>query len=256
MYVLAASASGRTQRSREIRYGELVCGVDLLFFAAHASGGRRLRLDFDTGAAREHADRFWIREILETLDELDDVAARAAAEALEETLVGVHVKRRPLLAVEGTQADEVGSAFLQLHVGSDEGTDIGTSENFALGGFFDEWHGSHEGSMRQVRSPSRTRFRDSARPQIATTSVVASSERLRECTLVRSTHPTSVLVGWRGNGCCSRRDGRSGRSKIVGDEPKASRGRHCSRSGGNAEAVWHNAGTARCMWVPSLNETR
>ena len=54
--------------------------------------------------AREQARGVGKRQVLELLDEPDRVAALAAAEALVEAAIGMHVERRRLLTVERAQA--------------------------------------------------------------------------------------------------------------------------------------------------------
>ena len=58
------------------------------------------------------------------LDELDDVAAHAAAEAVEEPLLAVDVERRRLLAVERAQALVRAPGLLQGHVFLDHLDDV------------------------------------------------------------------------------------------------------------------------------------
>ena len=65
---------------------------------ALASLGQR-----DAELLREHPDRVLEADLLVQLEELEDVAADAAAEAVEESLVRVDVKRRRLLPVKRTE---------------------------------------------------------------------------------------------------------------------------------------------------------
>jgi len=65
------------------------------------------------------------------LHELDDVAARAAAEALEEAAVRVDVKRRRFFAVERAQSDQVIAALPKLDVRPDERADVVAREYLA-----------------------------------------------------------------------------------------------------------------------------
>jgi hypothetical protein len=147
---------GRAQPARKICDGDFVRGVDLLLFAAHASRRGRLRFDLDPGPPREEPHGFGEREILESRDEGNHVAARAATEAFEEAAIGVDVKRRRLLAMKRAQAHEVVAAFGQLYVRSDEGTDIGAREDLAAGGLIDERHRLlRHGSVRQGKKPLR-----------------------------------------------------------------------------------------------------
>ena len=93
--------------------------------------------ELDAGTAREHARGLGEGQILELLHELDDVAARTAAEAFETAAVGMDVKRGRLLPVEMAEAHETVAAFTQLHICADESTDSGANEDFADGGLVD-----------------------------------------------------------------------------------------------------------------------
>ena len=54
-----------------------------------------------------------------------------AAEALEETAIGVNVKRRRLLGVKRTEPDEVVAALFERHVLPDKGRDVDASADLA-----------------------------------------------------------------------------------------------------------------------------
>ena len=76
-------------------------------------------------ALREQLHRVVEPDLLVQLEELEDVAADAAAEAVEEPLVAVDVERRRLLAVERTEALVGGAGLLQRHVVLDHDDDVG-----------------------------------------------------------------------------------------------------------------------------------
>ena len=81
--------------------------------------------------AREHAHGVAERRVLELLHEGDDVAAGAAAEALEEAAIRVHVKRRRLLGVKRAESDEVVAPLFERHVLPDKARDVDASADFA-----------------------------------------------------------------------------------------------------------------------------
>ena len=85
--------------------------------AAGVGGRVALRIGrfrhLDAEAFREQPHRFGKREFLVQLDELHDIAPGAAAEALEEPLVLIHVERRRLLVVERTQTLVRAAGLLQ-----------------------------------------------------------------------------------------------------------------------------------------------
>jgi hypothetical protein len=65
---------------------------------------------------RQQPHRLGEPELLVQLDELDDVTADAAPEAMEETLVAVDLKRRRLLAVKWAEALVRRTGLLERHV--------------------------------------------------------------------------------------------------------------------------------------------
>ena len=115
--------------------GQLVRGIDLLFFAADARGLRALVFHFDAGTFREHAQRIGKREPFEFHYERDHVAALLAAEALEESAIGMHVERRRLLTVKRAEPHEVAATLAERDVPADESADVGPRENFAFDPF-------------------------------------------------------------------------------------------------------------------------
>ena len=70
----------------------------------------------DAELLREHPHRVLEADLLVQLEELEDVAADAAAEAVEEPLVGIDVERRRLLGVKRTAALVRRARALQRHV--------------------------------------------------------------------------------------------------------------------------------------------
>jgi hypothetical protein len=60
--------------------------------------------------------------------EADGIAVLAAAEAVIELLAGTDRERGRLLAVEGAQPHEIGSALLQLHVAADDFHYVGAGQ--------------------------------------------------------------------------------------------------------------------------------
>ena len=83
-------------------------------------------------AVGEHFNRLDEADVLDLLDERVDVAAFAAAEAVEVAMVGPDVKRRRLLVVEGAQAfQRIRAGAPQLDVVTD---DLFDADPFADGG--------------------------------------------------------------------------------------------------------------------------
>ena len=80
----------------------------------------RLLRHFESGTARQLLDRFGEREILRLHGEADDVAMRAATEAVKEALFLDDAERRRLLVMEGTEAGEFASAADELHAPPDD----------------------------------------------------------------------------------------------------------------------------------------
>ena len=93
--------------------------------ASSGSGVARLG-QRDAQLLRDHADGFGERNVFDLLDEAEDVAGDAAAEAVIELARGVDGERRRLLAVEGAEAGVVLRAgLLQLDVVADDADDVG-----------------------------------------------------------------------------------------------------------------------------------
>src|SRR5438067_61955 len=83
-----------------------------------------LGLELDSGVARQLLDRLAERLPLDLHDELDRVAARAAAEAMEHALVGIDAEAGRLLAVERAQPLEVSPRLLELDTTADDLRDV------------------------------------------------------------------------------------------------------------------------------------
>jgi len=114
-----AGASGQRELLAEVRGGDLVRLEQHLAERRVTPPifGRRLGLgQRQAELLREQPDRFLEAELLVQFEELEDVAADAAAEAVEEALVRVHVERRRLFGVERTEALVGGAGLLQGHV--------------------------------------------------------------------------------------------------------------------------------------------
>jgi len=125
--------------------GLLVQVVDLLPQGALLAGrttGTLFVFDGDVEALPECLDGFGEAELLGLTDEADGVAGFAAAEALEEALVGIDVEGRGLFVVERTKPLEPGAAGLAE--GDDPGNHIGEVDpqlEVADAGGFDGGHG-------------------------------------------------------------------------------------------------------------------
>src|SRR6185295_2445268 len=89
---------------------------------------------------------------LELHHECEYVAVFLTAETMEEALVGGHVERRGLLAVERTQAFPVAPGLLELDVLTDHGNDVGTTSDLV-----DDLVGNHGCSRGPRTRPQKTR---------------------------------------------------------------------------------------------------
>ena len=113
-------------------------------------------------------------DVFDLLDEGVDVAALAAAEAVEVAVVGAHVERRRLLVVEGAQTlERVGSGAAQLDVVADDVLDadpVADGGDVAIGdapfAIPAPAHTGHRHSLeRAPRSPMPASMR-SSRPSV------------------------------------------------------------------------------------------
>ena len=90
--------------------------------------------------ARQHPHRFGEAHFLVQLDELDHVAADAAAEAVEEALLAVDVERRRLLAVERAQPFPRRAGLPQRHNVPHDRHDVGVKMKIVDEGLRKERH--------------------------------------------------------------------------------------------------------------------
>ncbi len=117
-------------------------GVELLgggIRGDEAGAGAAVALDRRSAALVVESVAHALGELLDGLDETDvfdllqervDVAALAAAEAMEVPVVGPHVERRRLLVVERAQTlHRVGAASLECDVFTDDVLDAGAVAN-------------------------------------------------------------------------------------------------------------------------------
>src|SRR5262249_42061268 len=72
------------------------------------------RFDLDPGPPRQPLDRLGEGDPLDALEEGEDVAVGAAAEAVERPILRIDVERRRLLVVEGAEALQVAAGVFQL----------------------------------------------------------------------------------------------------------------------------------------------
>jgi hypothetical protein len=84
----------------------------------------------DAEASGERSHRFAEVDLVLQLDELEHVAADAAAEAVEEALVLVDGERRRFLAVKGTEALVLRARLAQRHGVRDDGDNISRGPDF------------------------------------------------------------------------------------------------------------------------------
>src|SRR5262249_44691172 len=80
----------------------------------------------DAGRLGQRPHRFGERQPILPHKKAEDVAAHAAAEAMEDALLGVDHERGRLLAVEGTEALPVRARLAKVHEPSDEVHDVYT----------------------------------------------------------------------------------------------------------------------------------
>ena len=103
--------------------------------------GPVLVLDRDGKALPERFDRLVEIQALGLADKGDDVARLAAAEALVDPHVGVHVKRGRFLVVEGTKPLEARSGLFQGRDPRHHVHDVHATPEVADTGGFDHGHG-------------------------------------------------------------------------------------------------------------------
>ena len=109
-------------------------------------------------------------ELFGLADEGDDVAGLAAAEALEEAIVGVDVEGRRLFVVERTEAFEAPAGLAQGDGPGDDIHDVHTQLQVLDAGRLDDRHEEREPWKGNVRmhfqaAPGAVKFRDSSRKQ-------------------------------------------------------------------------------------------
>src|SRR4029453_9133463 len=93
-------------------------------------------------ALGEPLDRPGEVELLGVTDERDYIPARAAAEAVEELVLGVHGEARRALLVEGTAPDIARTRLAQLRPSRDDFDHVGRVNRLANGGVLDARHQS------------------------------------------------------------------------------------------------------------------
>ena len=125
--VAGGSAGRGAQLRAEVRVCELVNVTQSLPF--RVLGPVALRVvrfgDGQSEALGQGLHGLWKAELLVELDELQDVAAGRAAEAVEEALLAVDVEARGLLAMERAQALERASHLPEGHHVLDHLDDVG-----------------------------------------------------------------------------------------------------------------------------------
>jgi hypothetical protein len=132
--IIAGRLTRRFTREHPVKVlrGDGVRGVDRLLLVARARRDRVFGFELDAGTFGEPAQRLGKRQIFSPAQIVDDVAMRIAAETLEESLIGVNVKRWRLFRVERTQADEAGPATAQRDELSDILSDIRPRQDLAF----------------------------------------------------------------------------------------------------------------------------
>src|SRR5262245_60509058 len=90
----------------------------------------------------EHAHRVLEADLFMELQELEDIAANAAAEAMKKSLLGIDMKRRCLLPMKRTESLVSPSRTLQRYVLLDDRQDIGLKPKVINKGLGKECHRS------------------------------------------------------------------------------------------------------------------
>ena len=148
-----AGGGGRLEQAAMAERGEL--GVDLV--EALRAGGAAvvlLRDDLHAALLREVADGVDERHAVVLHEELEDVAALAAAEALEALALRVHREARGLLVVERAAGLPRGAGALEGDAVPDHLHDVGAGADVFDDGFGDDGHGAAD-STRTPRGGAR-----------------------------------------------------------------------------------------------------
>ncbi len=140
--------------------GLQLLAVELRRLRQHLGERPRLRLrlacargllgHLHAGHLREFADGVHVAEAAVLHQEADRAAVRAASETVEELLRRTDRERRRLLAVEGTEPEEVLPGLLQLDVAADDIGDVDAREQV-----LDEALGNHDGRRKCTHRPCR-----------------------------------------------------------------------------------------------------
>ena len=113
-------------------------------------------------ALRELSHRVGEADLLLQLDELEHVAANAAAETVKKAAIAIDVERRRLLTVKRTQAFVAVARLPQRHVVGDDGDDVSGVADFVDERLREKRHGQSTVVQSTVYSLSGNRF--SSRP--------------------------------------------------------------------------------------------
>ena len=159
-----AGGGGSLEQAAVAERGEL--GVDLV--EALRAGGAAvvlLRDDLHAALLREVADGVDERHAVVLHEELEDVAALAAAEALEALALRVHREARGLLVVERAAGLPRGAGALEGDAVPDHLHDVGAGADVFDDGFGDDGHGTGGGELRRILAerPLRGKPRRAAR---------------------------------------------------------------------------------------------
>jgi hypothetical protein len=89
-----------------------------------------LRYD-DSGPGCEFLEGFPVTQLIEFHQKIDDTSALVASETIEQTLVGIHGKRRGFLAMKWTETEPAASFLDESHLVADYGYGVGLLKNLA-----------------------------------------------------------------------------------------------------------------------------
>ena len=150
------------ETTAEIGVGDLVGPVQRFFgvrAGGGAGGGAAFVFQGDARPLRQLRHRLHELAALHLLDELDDPARLAAAEAFEDLQLGIEVEGWGLLFVEGAEGGKIAADAAELQpVAFGDGDDVGRVLDAAQAVFFDEGHDGCRGpglGAGKQKSPAR-----------------------------------------------------------------------------------------------------
>ena len=120
----AGTLAARGPQALGVEAGRQIHHAEQLFAARIGRPGSTVLGQRHVGLLGQCAHRLGEREAVLAHEEAEGVAAHAAAEAVEDALLGIDHEGGRLLAVEGTEALPVLSGLLQIHEAADDFDDV------------------------------------------------------------------------------------------------------------------------------------